>query len=61
MPVQYAAIIDAGSSSSRMLIYQWTAPIPAGVPLVVRKVFPPPGVAKEVSEAVPGKLFYILK
>ncbi|KAG6913539.1 hypothetical protein DXG01_006104 [Tephrocybe rancida] len=50
----YAAIIDAGSSSSRLFVYQWQSDIALGEPLNLRTVFPSNPTEKEVSKAAGG-------
>lgn len=52
----YAAIIDAGSSSSRLFIYQWQSDISLGEPLKIQIVFPSNPTEKKVSEAPGGVL-----
>ncbi|KAG6855537.1 hypothetical protein H0H87_001393, partial [Tephrocybe sp. NHM501043] len=50
----YAAIIDAGSSSSRLFIYQWQSDIALGEPLSLRTVFPSNPTEKKESEVDGG-------
>ncbi|KAG6917870.1 hypothetical protein DXG01_000640 [Tephrocybe rancida] len=50
----YAAIIDAGSSSSRLFVYQWQSDIALGEPLTLRTVFPSNPTEKKASEAAGG-------
>ncbi|KAF5379473.1 hypothetical protein D9615_006655 [Tricholomella constricta] len=53
-PSSYAAIIDAGSSSSRLYIYQWKSNVALGEPLVIRTVFPTTAEEKKAAEASGG-------
>lgn len=44
MASQYIAIVDAGSSSTRIFIYQWDSDVGNGheTPLTITRAFPPP-------------------
>ncbi|KAG6917869.1 hypothetical protein DXG01_000639 [Tephrocybe rancida] len=50
----YVAIIDAGSGSSKLFVYQWQSDIALGEPLNLRTVFPSNSTEKEVSKAAGG-------
>ncbi|KAG6814851.1 hypothetical protein H0H93_012000 [Arthromyces matolae] len=53
-PTSYAAIIDAGSTSSRLFVYQWQSEIGLGEPLNIQKVFPSTPAEKKAAEADGG-------
>ncbi|KAF8075346.1 hypothetical protein FPV67DRAFT_1728594 [Lyophyllum atratum] len=48
----YAAIIDAGSTSSRLFLYQWQSDVALGEPMNLRTVFPSNPSEKKASEAL---------